>query len=89
MAKPDYSNYKWENRALGAMLNGLENRGTGRPELPESSQDEVALKKKLKDGDPKGLEHLFEMETTALLTTKVERVIKQDNNIVGMIPSGS
>ena len=41
--------YKWENRALGAMLDGLENRDTGRPELPESSQDEVALKKKLEE----------------------------------------
>ena len=41
--------YKWENRALGAMLDGLENRDTGRPELLESSQDEVALKKKLKE----------------------------------------
>jgi len=37
--------YKWENRALGAMLDGLENRDTGRPELPEFSQDEVTLKK--------------------------------------------
>ena len=26
--------YKWENRALGAMLDGLEDRETGRPELP-------------------------------------------------------
>jgi hypothetical protein len=41
--------YKWENRALGAMLDGLENRDTGRPELPEPSQDNVELKKKLEE----------------------------------------
>ena len=39
--------YKWENRALGAMLDGLEDRATGRPELPESSRDEVDLRKQL------------------------------------------
>ena len=41
--------YKWENRALGAMLDGLADRDTGRPELPESSQDEVVLKKNLEE----------------------------------------
>ena len=40
--------YKWENRALGAMLDGLENRETGRPEHPDLSPAEVELKKKLK-----------------------------------------
>jgi Tol biopolymer transport system component len=45
------------------------------------------LKEKLSDGDPKGLEHLFETEVPITISTKVERVIKQDNNIVGMIPS--
>jgi transposase-like protein len=41
--------YKWENRALGAMLDGLEDRDTGRPELLESSPDEVELRKKLEE----------------------------------------
>jgi len=41
--------YKWENRALGAMLDELEDRDTGRPELPGPSQDEVKLKKKLEE----------------------------------------
>lgn len=46
-----------------------------------------ALAEKLKDGDPKGLEHLFETNTSIHMTTKVERVIKQDNNVVAMLPS--
>jgi hypothetical protein len=41
--------YKWENRALSAMLDGLEDRDTGRPEFPEASQDEVELRKKLEE----------------------------------------
>jgi transposase-like protein len=41
--------YKWENRALGAMLDGLEDRDTGRPELPGPSRDEVELKKELEE----------------------------------------
>ena len=45
------------------------------------------LKEKLKDGDPKGNEHLFETGTEISVTTKVERVIKQDDNMVAMIPS--
>ena len=47
------------------------------------------LKDKLKDGDPKGLEHLFETEISAQVVAQVERVIKQDNNIVGVIPSAN
>lgn len=39
--------YKWENRALGAMLDGLENRDTGRPELPGPLQSEIELSKKV------------------------------------------
>ena len=45
------------------------------------------LRDKLKGGDPKGLEHLFETEINARIETKVERVIKQDNNIVGVVTS--
>ncbi|MCB0806411.1 MAG: M28 family peptidase, partial [Bacteroidales bacterium] len=45
------------------------------------------LKDKLKDGDPKGNEHLFATGADAAITTKVERIIKQDNNLVGMISS--
>jgi hypothetical protein len=41
--------YKWENRALGAMLDGLENRATGRPELSEPPQGGVDLRKKLEE----------------------------------------
>ena len=41
--------YKWENRALGAMLDGLEDRDTGRPELPELSQDDVDLRKQFEE----------------------------------------
>ncbi|MCF8368646.1 MAG: M28 family peptidase [Bacteroidales bacterium] len=46
-----------------------------------------SLQEKLKDGEPKGLDHLFETDLTAKIETKVERVIAQDNNIVAMIPS--
>ena len=41
--------YKWENRALHAMLDGLENRETGRPELPEPLQNEIDLNKKIEE----------------------------------------
>lgn len=37
--------YKWENRALGAMLGGLEDRDCGRPELPDPLQNEIDLKR--------------------------------------------
>ena len=43
------------------------------------------LKGKLKDGDPKGNEHLFATSTNVKIIAKIERIIKQDNNIVGMI----
>ena len=39
--------YKWENRALGAMLGGLEDRDCGRPELPEPLQNEIDLNRKI------------------------------------------
>ncbi len=41
--------YKWENRALGAMLDGLEDRETGRPEALQSQQVEVDLRKELEE----------------------------------------
>ena len=41
--------YKWENRALDAMLDGLEDRETGRPELPGSLQNEIDLNKKIEE----------------------------------------
>ena len=41
--------YKWENRALGAMLDGLEDRETGRPEALQSRQVEVDLQKELEE----------------------------------------
>jgi len=65
--------YKWENRALGAMLDGLEDRDTGRPEHPGPSQDEVELRKKFaelqrqnelleKKMELANMVHKFEME---------------------------
>jgi Tol biopolymer transport system component len=45
------------------------------------------LKEKLSDGDPQGNDHLFATGSRIKVTTKVERIIKQDNNIVGMIPA--
>ena len=39
--------YKWENRALGAMLGELEDRDCGRPELPEPLQHEIDLNRKI------------------------------------------
>jgi len=45
------------------------------------------LKEKLKDGDAKGNEHLFETEIIGEIQTNVERVIAHDNNIIGMIKS--
>ena len=41
------SYYKWENRALGAMLDGLEDRDNGRPELPGPLQNEIDLSKQI------------------------------------------
>ena len=41
--------YKWENRALDAMLDGLEERETGRPELPGPLQNEIDLNKKIEE----------------------------------------
>lgn len=55
--------------------------------LAAGNETVAGLREKLAGGDPKGLEHLFELETTLRMTAKVERVIAQDNNIVGMIPS--
>ena len=58
-------------------------------ELLAANKETIAdLKDKLKDGNPKGLEHLFETKKTVSIQTKVERVISQDNNIVAMIPTG-
>jgi hypothetical protein len=41
--------YKWENRALGAMLDGLEDRDAGRPEQPGSLQSEIDLGRKIQE----------------------------------------
>jgi len=43
----------------------------------------------LKGGDPKGNEHLFELETKVRLKSKIERIVKQDNNIVGVVYSNN
>ncbi len=57
--------------------------------LAASDETVGELEKKLSGGDPKGLDHLFELETTVNMEAKVERVIRQDNNIVGMIPASN
>lgn len=65
--------YKWENRALDAMLTGLEDRDTGRPELPEPLQTEMQLTREIErlqrekelleqKIELKNLIHEFEME---------------------------
>jgi membrane-associated protease RseP (regulator of RpoE activity) len=55
--------------------------------LASQNQSITDLNEKLKDGDPKGLENLFEIDLEARIKAKVERIIKQDNNIIGFIPS--
>ena len=55
--------------------------------MVKSNQTIEAIKDKLKDGDPKGNEHLFATGSNVEITAKIDRIIKQDNNIVGMIPS--
>jgi hypothetical protein len=57
--------------------------------LAKNNQTVAVLKELLKDGDPKGNEHLFATSATVKITSKIERIIKQDNNIVGMISSGN
>ncbi len=55
--------------------------------LANQNETVESLKEKLKDGDPKGLEHLFETKISAKVKTSVERVVAKDNNVVAMIPS--
>ncbi|MBN2174046.1 MAG: M28 family peptidase, partial [Bacteroidales bacterium] len=57
--------------------------------LAGSDQTVEQLKEKLKDGDPKGNDHLFETASTADIHTKVERIESQDNNVVAMVPSSN
>ncbi|MEZ5145849.1 MAG: M28 family peptidase [Bacteroidales bacterium] len=54
-----------------------------------SSETIEKLKEMLADGDPKGNDHMFATGRTVEIKTKVERVIKQDYNLVGMIPSNN
>lgn len=55
--------------------------------IASSDQTIEDLKDKLGDGDPTGNDHLFATGTTVDIKTKVKRVVKQDNNIVAMIPA--
>ncbi len=55
--------------------------------LAKSNQTVESLKDKLKDGDQKGNEHLFATGANVKIIAKIDRIIQQDNNIVGMIPS--
>jgi Tol biopolymer transport system component len=55
--------------------------------MAKDNQTIQSLIDKLKDGDPKGNEHLFATGMNVKITAKVDRIIKQDNNIVGMITS--
>lgn len=41
--------YKWENRALAGLLAGLEERKTGRPELPEHTNKETELQNRIEE----------------------------------------
>lgn len=41
--------YKWENRALAGLLAGLEERKTGRPELPVHTQNETELQNRIEE----------------------------------------
>jgi hypothetical protein len=55
--------------------------------IVKSNQTIEAIKNNLQEGDPKGNEHLFATGSNVKITAKIDRIIKQDNNIVGMIPS--
>ena len=44
-----------------------------------------ALKEKLSDGDPAGNEHLFSTGAEVRIRASVDRIVSQDNNIVGVI----
>jgi Tol biopolymer transport system component len=55
--------------------------------LSKSNESIESLKEKLKGGDPKGNEHLFATGSRVKITTKIDRIIKQDNNIIAMLPS--
>ncbi len=57
--------------------------------LTGENQTVEALKEKLKDGDPKANEHLFATGAKVKITAKIDRIIKQDNNLAGMISSGN
>ena len=41
--------YKWENRALAGLLAGLEERKTGRPELPAHTSKETELQNRIEE----------------------------------------
>ena len=55
--------------------------------LAEKEQTVEKAKKNLEGGDPKANEHLFALNTKVKIKTKLERIVKQDNNIVGAIYS--
>jgi Tol biopolymer transport system component len=55
--------------------------------LASDDQTVEALKEKLKGGDPKGNDHLFETKPILSITANVKRIIKKGYNVVGMIPS--
>jgi Tol biopolymer transport system component len=57
--------------------------------LSKSNQSISELIENLKDGNQKGNEHLFSTGETVKITAKVDRIIKQDNNIVAVIPAGN
>ena len=55
--------------------------------LASENQTVETLTADLKGGDPKGNEHLFETKSTVDILTTVKRIIKQGENVVGMVPS--
>lgn len=57
--------------------------------LASSGETVSELRDKLKEGDPKELDQLFETEEQVRIEAMVERIVKQDYNVVGMIPAAN
>lgn len=53
--------------------------------LKSRSETVSFLKDKLKNGDPAGNDFLFETDTEVKIQFMIERVIQQDNNLVGVV----
>jgi Tol biopolymer transport system component len=67
-------------------------------EISEKTADQILaghpetisfLRDKLKNGDPHGNDYLIETGTGVTIQSRIERIVKQDNNIVGVVYSGN